>query len=134
MAQSSCDHRGTPQAPGIVATLMSEPDWLEAGMPPPSGENCAVRTHGVVYRVAADHSAAIIDALDLREKGGYTRATVEAHSLDGSRTVRALVYTANASNPNFIGTYLDELAPAAHAKRIASAAGPSGPNAESQPS
>ena len=86
-------------------------------------------TVGVCYRVPAADAARVLDNLDFREKGGYTRAVVEVQSLDGSRAVQALVYTANSQNPLFLGSaaVADSVALAA---RIAKAKGPSGPNTE----
>jgi cation transport protein ChaC len=106
MAQKSCDHRGTPEAPGVVATMMPESEWRALGLTPEEeGEEveAEVTTHGVVYRVPAARAAEVLDRLDFREKGGYTRAIVDAHVLDGTgRVLRALVYTANSANPNFM--------------------------------
>jgi cation transport protein ChaC len=34
MAQKSCDHRGTPEAPGVVATMMPESEWRALGLTP----------------------------------------------------------------------------------------------------
>eukprot|EP01052_Picozoa_sp_SAG31_P040015 SAG31_NODE_5691_length_2378_cov_1.097850_3_plen_138_part_00 len=81
----------------------------------------------LLRRVPAADVARVLDNLDFREKGGYTRAVVDVHSLDGSRTVQALVYTANSSNPLFLGAAA--LADTAGlSRRIASSVGPSGPN------
>ena len=129
-AQGSCDHRGTPEYPGVVATLMPEAEWLAAGLVLEDGDEPV--TNGVVYRVPKADAKRVIDNLDFREKGGYTKAVVDAASLDGSRTVRALIYTANSSNPLFMGEpeSLGCTAPAAVAERIHRAVGPSGPNCE----
>ena len=71
MAQGSCDHRGTPDSPGVVATLMPDEEWREAGVSIPAGKSV---TRGVVYRVPEADAARVLDNLDFREKGGYTRA------------------------------------------------------------
>eukprot|EP00747_Dinoflagellata_sp_TGD_P033375 gnl/TRDRNA2_/TRDRNA2_136575_c0_seq2.p1 gnl/TRDRNA2_/TRDRNA2_136575_c0~~gnl/TRDRNA2_/TRDRNA2_136575_c0_seq2.p1 ORF type:complete len:194 (-),score=38.45 gnl/TRDRNA2_/TRDRNA2_136575_c0_seq2:7-513(-) len=135
MAQGSCDHRGTPEFPGVVATMMPQEEWVRAGlMLSCEDEGRAedeIVTHGVVYRVPEHDAARVIDNLDYREKGGYTRAVVEVQSLDGMRTVKALLYTANSANPNFMaGPALQSVAPAEVAERIAQAVGPSGKNVE----
>ena len=133
MGQGSCDHRGTPELPGVVATLMPEAEWLAAGLALDGGAEGGAEsvTHGVVYRVPEASAKEVIDNLDFREKGGYTKAVVDATSLDGSRSVRALIYTANSANPLFMGGgALQGTAPAEVAARIHRAVGPSGPNHE----
>ena len=129
-AQGSYDHRGTADYAGVVATLMPEEEWLAAGLVLENGDEPV--TNGVVYRVPKSDAKRVIDNLDFREKGGYTKAIVDATSLDGSRTVRALIYTANSRNPLFMGSpdSLGTTAPAAIAERIYKAIGPSGPNIE----
>ena len=54
---------------------------------------------------------------------------VEVHNLDDTRTVQALVYTANSKNPLFIGAAAIADSEAL-ARRIAVAVGPSGPGKE----
>ncbi|MHA7815238.1 MAG: gamma-glutamylcyclotransferase [Pseudohaliea sp.] len=103
--QGSHDHRGTPQAPGRVVTLIEAPGAL---------------CRGVAYRV----DPAVFDHLDHREKNGYVRHRL-AITLDGAaEPVPGLIYVATADNPAFLGSApLAELA--AH---IAQARGPSGSN------
>lgn len=102
--QGSHDHRGTPEAPGRVATLIREP-----------GATC----HGMAYRIAPE----ALGPLDVREKNGYLRLVTELHFDDGER-VEGLVYIATEDNAAFLGD-----APYHHiAHQIANATGPSGPN------
>ncbi|MDX1537446.1 gamma-glutamylcyclotransferase [Arsukibacterium sp.] len=109
--QGSHDHRGTPEAPGRVLTLIEAP-----------GERCA----GMAYQVTPD----TFEHLDHREKNGYLRVFTELHWLDepGQAAVqtKGLVYLASADNEAYLGPASDE-AIAAH---IARSAGPSGPNSE----
>nr|WP_067295599.1 gamma-glutamylcyclotransferase [Marinobacterium profundum] len=104
--QGSHDHRGTPEAPGRVVTLIETP-----------GEPCS----GVAYLIAPE----VFEQLDFREKNGYLRFSTEMTFDDGS-LVQGLVYIATPENSAFLG-------PASEsdiARHIAAAAGPSGPNAD----
>ena len=104
--QGSHDHRGTPDAPGRVVTLIAQPDAVCAGM---------------AYLITPDTLA----HLDVREKNGYLRFATEL-SLDDGRRVEGLVYIASADNAAFLGP-----APAHEiARHIARSVGPSGPNSE----
>ena len=98
-AQKSCDHRGTPTNPGLVATLLTDSECVALGVrgesDPPS--TCV----GTCYRVADADIDGVLANLDFREKGGYSRAVVEVAPCDGSPPVRALLYTATTDNPNF---------------------------------
>jgi glutathione-specific gamma-glutamylcyclotransferase len=115
--QRSTDHRGTPEAPGRVVTLVPDAASLCAGM---------------AFRVAPDALPEVLAALDHRESGGYLRrrATVCLHGAGrcSRRELRAegWIYVADARNPGYAGpSTLAEIA--AVARR---AHGPSGPNRE----
>ena len=102
--QGSHDHRGTPQAPGRVVTLMPQADAICVGM---------------AYLVAPETLA----LLDVREKNGYLRLATEL-TLDDGRHTEGLVYIATPDNAAFLG-------PASErdiARHIARAHGPSGAN------
>jgi cation transport regulator ChaC len=110
--QASPDHRGTPQAPGRVVTLVPTP---------------RARCFGMAYRVAPDRWAQVVAALDHREHNGYARhrVTVQPHDR-GAPMVDALVYIATADNPSFRGHQpVSEVAGI-----VRTAVGPSGPNRE----
>jgi cation transport regulator ChaC len=102
--QGSHDHRGTPDAPGRVATLVPAPGTVCAGM---------------AYLM----TPAVFAHLDHREKTGYLRLATQLH-FDAGGSAEGLVYIATADNAAYLGA-ADERAIAAH---IAGAAGPSGPN------
>lgn len=107
--QLSTDHRGTPEAPGRVVTLLPDPKSF-----------CT----GVVYQVCEEVEL-ILAELDYRERGGYDRHWLPVELQQGS-TVEALVYVAKPNNPNYAGP--DELG--AIARQVRHSHGPSGPNRE----
>lgn len=108
--QGSTDHRGVPEAPGRVVTLVPAP-----------GGRCA----GVAYRVDDERRDEILAILDHRERGGYTRLELTIR-LDDAHEASALTYVAAPDNPNWLGP-----APlAAIARQIAACRGPSGDNLE----
>lgn len=111
--QGSTDHRGVPESPGRVVTLVrSSPD---------------VRCVGVAYRVEDRERENVLSYLDVREQGGYERVVVTLFDLeDQPFTDRALVYMATEANPNYLG----ETSLEAIAEQIATARGPSGDNLE----
>lgn len=104
--QGSHDHRGTPQAPGRVVTLVPE-----------AGAVC----EGMAYRVAP----AAFAQLDHREKNGYLRCTVPLEFRDGD-SAQGVVYIAGRDNTAWLGPADD----AAIAQHVAAAAGSSGSNSE----
>ncbi len=112
--QGSTDHRGLPESPGRVVTLVEEP---------------GARTLGVAYRLDPESQNLALEHLDYRERGGYDRLDVPLNFLDteaGASATRGIVYLANASNPNYLGpAALPEIA-----RQIHGAVGPSGPNPE----
>ncbi len=102
--QGSHDHRGTPQAPGRVVTLVPQRDAICVGM---------------AYLV----TPTVFAGLDVREKNGYLRFATELH-FGKDEQAEGLVYIATAENAAFLGP-----APEAEiARHIAAASGPSGPN------
>lgn len=109
--QGSPDHRGSPEAPGRVVTLL-----------PRSGERC----WGMAYRIGSGAKDEVLAHLDVREQGGYERVTTAVLD-DGDRHVAdALVYIATADNPHYLGCApLPEIA-----DHVVRSRGPSGDNAE----
>jgi cation transport regulator ChaC len=105
--QGSHDHRGTPEAPGRVLTLIETPD-----------ERCV----GMAYQVTPD----TFEHLDHREKNGYLRVFTQLHWLKEPVQTEGLMYIASADNEAYLGPDSDK-AIAAH---IARSKGPSGPNSE----
>ena len=110
--QGSHDHRGTPDAPGRVVTLVRD-----------TGAVCV----GAAYRV----DEAVFEHLDHREKNGYERVPVAMRfdDQDGRpATVNEIVpgvsYIAAPGNPAFLGPASEDDI----ATHIARCSGPSGSN------
>ena len=108
--QRSTDHRGTPQDPGRVATL------IEA-----EGAICG----GMGYRVKADVLTEVLANLDQREQNGYRRIVTRLFFQgEAASPVNALVYVAGPDNPHYAGPApIEEIAAIARRCR-----GPSGDN------
>lgn len=104
--QGSHDHRGTPEHPGRVLTLVPE-----------AGAICT----GVGYRVAP----ATFAQLDVREKNGYLRNVVRLDFGNGEGA-EGLVYIAPEGNAAWLGPAMDDEI----AHHIARSAGPSGTNSD----
>jgi len=102
--QGSHDHRGVPDAPGRVVTLL-----------PQMKATCK----GMAYRVDSD----VLMHLDFREKDGYARVITDMTFEDGS-CADGIVYIATEHNEAYLGDApLSEIA--AHIQR---SVGPSGSN------
>jgi cation transport protein ChaC len=108
--QGSPDHRGVPQAPGRVVTLVPE-----------EGAKC----YGVAYQIPASEQESALVALDYREKGGYEQTASDFFPSDGSEKISdVVVYRASEGNPFYLGPTSD----AEMVKQILCSYGPSGRN------
>lgn len=108
--QGSHDHRGTPDAPGRVVTLVPNP---------------SARCMGMAYLLDAADARQIFEALDYREKNGYDRHEVTLH-LAEIGSVSGLVYIGAINNFAWLGD-----APILEmARQIARSRGPSGCNTD----
>ncbi|MEM9396432.1 MAG: gamma-glutamylcyclotransferase [Pseudomonadota bacterium] len=105
--QGSHDHRGTPEAPGRVLTLIATPNAHCGGV--------ALRVRGSVFT-----------HLDFREKNGYERHELPITLKNSEETVSATVYIAAPDNPAYLGNGTN----AELAAHIARSVGPSGKNAD----
>ena len=110
--QGSPDHRGVPEAPGRVVTLVAA-----------EGAACG----GCAYRIDPAGADALLAALDAREQAGFERRTLPL--LDGPTGpafADGVTWIAGRGNEHFLGPLPGpEIAAVIRARR-----GPSGPNAE----
>ncbi len=110
--QGSPDHRGVPEAPGRVVTLIRRP-----------GAVC----WGMAYRVSPEVYGQVTLALDERESGGFERVRVElCFDAPDRDSEPALMYVAPEGNANFLGPAPFD----AMVAQVATARGMSGPNSE----
>ncbi len=134
--QGSTDHRGWPDRPGRVVTLL--PDQHESlGL---GHVDRTQRCWGTAYEIPLGDPEKVLAGLDHRERGGYDRVEVEISLFDGSLrpgpsvdrgaeeppAVAGLVYIASPENTNYLGAAsIEEIA-----RQVASASGPSGANSD----
>lgn len=104
--QGSHDHRGTPDHPGRVVTLVASP-----------GKCC----EGMAYLITPEEFA----HLDFREKNGYVRLVTDVYFQDESRSP-GVVYIATEDNHAFLGPATERDI----AEHIAGSEGPSGKNSD----
>ena len=106
--QGSHDHRGTPENPGRVVTLIP----CEKGY-----------CDGIAYLVSLSTVKSVFEKLDHREKNGYRKTKVFLNFTDKTNE-EAITYIAKSINPAFLGPAPDS----SIAKQIAVSSGPSGNN------
>ena len=110
--QGSADHRGTPEAPGRVVTLVPNP---------------SARCWGVAFGLAVGAVDVVVSRLDFRERGGYSRLELPLLARTGSVIAPSgLVYVANADNPSWLGDAPFE----SMARQVRECSGPSGKNSD----
>jgi len=119
--QASQDHRGTPEAPGRVVTLIERSFWETLKDHHDSGSD---KVWGTAYRIASSKVAEVREYLDIREINGYTIHYTPFHPADGSPNIRTLVYIGTPDNDQFMGVQ----EPQKLAEHIYKSEGPSGLN------
>ena len=108
--QGSHDHRGVPDRPGRVVTLIQAAEG-----------HC----DGLAYLLDDATAQLTFDVLDHREKNGYERHEVSLE-LTGTRSIPAVVYIAPVDNHAYLGPApLTEIV-----RQIAASRGPSGGNGD----
>jgi len=124
--QASEDHRGTPEAPGRVVTLIPREEWATMKDYHQTPEYDV--TWGVVYKIDPRYRGKVQQDLDFREKNGYTIHNVDVYEHENAPKPRvrdAFVYIGTVENPQFVGPAQDA---ASLARHIFHSVGPSGPN------
>ncbi|KAF1959049.1 ChaC-domain-containing protein [Byssothecium circinans] len=116
------DHRGTPEAPGRVATLIDHAHWETLT----DHHDSAERVWGAAYHIPASHVREVREYLDIREINGYSIQFTPFQPASASKPIKCLVYIGLPENPQFLGPQdPDQLA-----RHILRSRGPSGENRE----
>ncbi|KAJ0172293.1 hypothetical protein K1T71_012266 [Dendrolimus kikuchii] len=112
--QHSIDHRGVPEKPGRVVTLI------------PSSDQDSV-VWGVAYKIRNEDTEEVTKHLDFREKNGYEKKNVIFHPKDQDVQPFSLtLYVATEDNESFAGpASIEDIA-----KQVVNSKGPSGTNKE----
>ncbi|CAK4033411.1 Glutathione-specific gamma-glutamylcyclotransferase [Lecanosticta acicola] len=134
---SSEDHRGTPEAPGRVCTLIDRKLWetltdQHTSAPP--------KVWGAAYRIPAPKVPQVKEYMNIREINGYSiqyapfqqqpskkedmSATYQQVHMPDGQAIKCLVYIGLPDNPQFLGVQ----DPQALAEHIVKSRGPSGEN------
>lgn len=115
-AQKSLDHRGNSKFPGLVLNLVKDDDLVQKGYKLEEDDQKKFGEHGhqtdedcygLVWLVPDDKIPAVLDYLDDREKGGYSRHYIhvklmqETPHYPAKAVIDAVVYTGLEDNPNF---------------------------------
>ncbi|KAH8694021.1 putative cation transport protein ChaC [Talaromyces proteolyticus] len=154
--QASTDHRGTPEQPGRVVTVIERSFWETLDDPQKELESSATSTlWGAAYHIPASHAEEVHDYLDVREIDGYSvhytpffpvaadsstihththagqgpNLITETHPLNHSAPITCMVYIGQPTNPQFLRDPA-ERDPAAVAEVISVSSGQSGRNPE----
>ncbi|CAM1311349.1 CHAC2 (predicted) [Pycnogonum litorale] len=113
--QANADHRGTPEQPGRVVTLIPSNDTEE-------------KVYGIAYKIAEEDIENVRKHLDYREKNGYEIIDVIFYPTDETarESFHLQLYIGHRSNPFYLGPADEDVI----AKQILTSHGQSGPNTE----
>ncbi|KAL4897710.1 ChaC-domain-containing protein [Aspergillus ambiguus] len=117
--QASTDHRGTPENPGRVVTVIERQFWETLDDPLAHLESTPASTSrvwGAAYRIPASHAEEVHDYLDEREIDGYTVHYTPFHPFTGdagvsgagagegarAKPITCMVYIGQPTNPQFL--------------------------------
>ncbi|EGF77799.1 hypothetical protein BATDEDRAFT_13865, partial [Batrachochytrium dendrobatidis JAM81] len=100
--QGSADHRGTPETPGRVLTLIPYDEWHSQFRD--SDPHPAESVWGVCYKVPDDQADKVRKHLDYREKNGYDALHIQVLDKEEQVLVEdALLYLGTTMNEMFLG-------------------------------
>ncbi|OJJ48612.1 hypothetical protein ASPZODRAFT_130702 [Penicilliopsis zonata CBS 506.65] len=118
--QASTDHRGTPEVPGRVVTVIEREFWETLDDPQAHLESASGKVWGAAYHIPASHAEEVHDYLDIREIDGYTVHYTPFHPISAvpasaattttttqaggssSSPITCMVYIGRPSNPQFL--------------------------------
>ncbi|KAE8415747.1 ChaC-domain-containing protein [Aspergillus pseudocaelatus] len=109
--QASTDHRGTPENPGRVVTVIERGFWetLNDPLAHLESSSSAARVWGAAYHIPASHAEEVHDYLDEREIDGYTVHYTPFYPFSGSKAsgsdskpLTCMVYIGQPTNPQFL--------------------------------
>ncbi|KAJ6009280.1 ChaC-like protein [Penicillium canescens] len=109
--QASTDHRGTPETPGRVVTVIERTFWETLDDPLARQESESASTGkvwGAAYHIPASHAEEVHDYLDDREIDGYSahytpfHPTIDVEGATSSSPIICMVYIGQPSNPQFL--------------------------------
>ncbi|GAM40945.1 hypothetical protein TCE0_041r13686 [Talaromyces pinophilus] len=150
--QASTDHRGTPERPGRVVTVIEKEFWETLDDPHKTLEPSNTSTvWGAAYHIPASHAEEVHDYLDVREIDGYTVHYTPFYAVrphdehipsqrqqsppsellptSSTKPITCMVYIGLPSNPQFLRNPA-ERHPASVAEVISQGVGQSGRNPE----
>jgi cation transport regulator ChaC len=120
-ATFSEDHRGTPEAPGRVVTLIERSYWEKLT---DHHDAAPEKVWGVAYRIIPEMVSEVKEYLDIREINGYSIHYTPFYPADGAAPMKTLVYIGTPDNDQFVGPQ----DPQKLAQHILESQGPSGLN------
>ncbi|KAJ5111328.1 hypothetical protein N7532_001863 [Penicillium argentinense] len=144
--QASTDHRGTPEQPGRVVTVIEREFWETLDDPLAHLESESASTGkvwGAAYHIPASHAEEVHDYLDEREIDGYTAHFTPFHAVSRVSThtvsktpesseetpIVTMVYIGQPTNPQFLRER-EQREPENVAQVISAGHGQSGKNTE----
>ncbi|KZP05568.1 ChaC-domain-containing protein [Athelia psychrophila] len=129
--QHSEDHRGTPESPGRVVTLIRKQDWDVLDGPAPYRRPLSHGNPGMAYTIDSERVEEVKAYLDYREKGGYNEETVNIYGIVNGeeRVIIPAMQIFALTRPETLQGSTMGLEPLkVYAKIISRSTGPSGKN------